>query len=64
MLKRKKILKWVLYVLGFILLLLIIGIIYVKRVSKIDAPVIKDMSSLKLQRIDEGNGFYNRRIYF
>ena len=58
MLKRKKILKWVLYVLGFILLLLIIGIIYVKRVSKIDAPVIKDMSSLKLQRIDEGDGFY------
>ena len=58
MLKRKKILKWVLYVLGFILLLLIIGIIYVKQVSKIDAPVIKDMSSLKLQRIDEGNGFY------
>ena len=58
MLKRKKILKWVLYVLGFILLLLIIGIIYVKQVSKIGAPVIKDMSSLKLQRIDEGNGFY------
>ena len=58
MLKRKKILKWVLYVLGFILLLLIIGVIYVKWVSKIDAPVIKDMSSLKLQRTDEGDGFY------
>ena len=58
MLKGKKILKWILYVLGFILLLLIIGIIYVKQVAKIDAPVIKDMSSLKLQRTDEGNGFY------
>ena len=58
MLKRKKILKWVLYVFGFVLLLLIIGIIYVKQVSKIDAPVIKDMSSLKLQRTDQGNDFY------
>ncbi|CAN5716050.1 acyl-CoA--6-aminopenicillanic acid acyl-transferase [soil metagenome] len=56
--KGKKILKWVLYVLGFILVLLIIGIIYVKQVSKISPPVIKDMSSLKLQRTDHGGGFY------
>jgi len=56
--KGKKILKWVLYVLGFILLLLIVGIIYVKQVSKISPPLIKDMSSLKLQRKDNGDGFY------
>ena len=56
--RGKKILKWVLYILGFILVLLIVGIIYVKQVSKISPPVIKDMSSLKLQRTDHGNGFY------
>ncbi len=56
--KGKKILKWLGYVFGFIILLLIIGIIYIKQVSKIDLPKVKDMSSLKLQRTDQGNGFY------
>lgn len=56
--RGRKIIKWLLYILGVILVILIIGIIYVKEVSNIDAPVIKDMSSLKLQRTDEGNGFY------
>ena len=44
--------------LGCILLLLLIGAIYVVQVSKVKPPVIKDMSSLQLQRTDHGNGFY------
>lgn len=44
--------------LGCILLLLLIGAIYVVQVSKLKPPVIKDMSSLQLQRTDHGNGFY------
>lgn len=58
MLKRKKFWKRVGYVLGCILLLLLIGAIYVVQVSKVKPPVIKDMSSLQLQRTDHGNGFY------
>ncbi len=58
MLKRNKILKWGLYVIGVIVLLLIAGVIYVKQTAKIDVPDVKDLSSLKLQRTDEGNGFY------
>lgn len=58
MLKRKKFWKRVGYVLGCILLLLLIGAIYVVQVSKLKPPVIKDMSSLQLQRTDHGNGFY------
>ncbi len=58
MLKRKKFWKRVLYVLGSILLLLIIGAIYIVQVSKIDPPKIADSSSLQLQRTDHGNGFY------
>ncbi|MEO6491038.1 MAG: C45 family peptidase [Ferruginibacter sp.] len=56
--KRKKIFKWLLYILCFIILLLIVGIIYIKQVSNIGVPKVKDMSSLRLQRIDGGNGFY------
>lgn len=58
MLNRKKVVRWSLYILGLILLLLISAAIYVKQVSKIDLPNVKDKSSLKLQRTDEGNGFY------
>ena len=58
MLKRKKLVRWSLYVVGSILLLLIGSAIYVKQVSKIEVPDVKDKSSLKLQRTDEGNGFY------
>lgn len=58
MLKRKKFWKRVGYVVGCIFLLLLIGAIYVVQVSKVKPPVIKDMSSLQLQRTDHGNGFY------
>ncbi len=58
MLKRKKIIRRSLYVVGCILLLLIGVAIYVKQVEKIDVPYIKDKSSLQLQRTDEGNGLY------
>ena len=61
MLKRKKFWKRVSYVFGGILLLLLIGIIYVVQVSKVDPPKPKDMSSLQLQRVDGGNGFYTLR---
>jgi len=58
MLKRKKILRWSLYIAGCILLLMIGMAIYVKQVEKIDVPNIKDKSSLQLQRKNEGNGLY------
>ncbi|HQW85131.1 MAG TPA: C45 family autoproteolytic acyltransferase/hydrolase [Ferruginibacter sp.] len=58
MLKRKKFWKRVGYVLGGFLLLLLIGAIYIVQVSKVKPPVIKDLSSLQLQRFDHGNGFY------
>ena len=58
MLKSKKIVKWSLYAAGVILLLLMGTAIYVKQVAKIDVPNIKDKSSLKLQRTDNGNGVY------
>ena len=58
MLKRKKFWKRVLYVLGVIVLLLIIAVIYMVQVSKVPDPAIKDMSSLKLQRIETSKGFY------
>ena len=58
MLKRKKFWKRVGYVVGCIFLLLLIGAIYVVQVSKVKPPVIKDMSSLQLQRTNHGNGFY------
>jgi isopenicillin-N N-acyltransferase like protein len=58
MLKRKKFWKRVGYVFGTIFLLLVIFVIYMVQVSKVDPPRPKDMSSLKLQRTDHGNGFY------
>jgi predicted choloylglycine hydrolase len=58
MLKRKKFWKRVGYVFGGILLLLLVLVIYVVQVSKVDPPTVKDMSSLQLQRVDGGNGFY------
>ncbi|MBP6417344.1 MAG: peptidase C45, partial [Chitinophagaceae bacterium] len=58
MLKRKKFWKRVGYVFGAILLLLIIGAIYLVKVSKVDPPKIADTGSLQLQRIDHGNGLY------
>ncbi|HNJ28546.1 MAG TPA: C45 family autoproteolytic acyltransferase/hydrolase [Ferruginibacter sp.] len=58
MLKRKKFWRWLLYVLGALLLLLIIGAVYIVQVSKIDPPKVADMSALQWQRTDHGNGFY------
>ena len=58
MLKRKKIWKRVLYVLGGFLLLLLVGAIYLVQVSKVSPPKPADMSSLQLQRTDHGDGFY------
>src|SRR6187397_770393 len=58
MLKRKKFWKRVLYVLGGILLLLVIGAIYLVQVTKVDPPVPANTSSLQWQRTDHGNGFY------
>lgn len=58
MLKRKKIFRGLLYFIGFLLLLMVAGVIYVKSVSKIGVPKVNDLSSLKLERTDEGNGMY------
>ena len=58
MLKRKKFWRRLLYVLGALLLLLIIGAVYIVQVSKIDPPKVADMSALQWQRTDHGNGFY------
>jgi len=58
MLRRKKFWRRVLYVLGAFVLLLVIGAVYLVQVSKIDPPKVADMSALKLQRSDHGNGFY------
>jgi predicted choloylglycine hydrolase len=58
MLKGKNILKSIFYSITVFLLLVIFGIIYVKQVSKIKYPNVIDKSSLKLERKDEGNGFY------
>lgn len=52
----KKILKVLAWILGIIILLLVCFIIYVKMVSAIDAPAIKDMSSLKGPRELRDNG--------
>jgi predicted choloylglycine hydrolase len=58
MLKRKKFWKRVLYVLGFIFLLLFIAVIYLVQVSKLPDPKVKDLSSLQLQRTENSKGFY------
>jgi isopenicillin-N N-acyltransferase like protein len=58
MLKRKKFWKRILYVLGFIVLLLFIAAIYMVQVSKVPNPTITDMSSLQLQRTQVSNNFY------
>ncbi len=58
MLKRKKIWRRVLRVLGVFLVLLFIGAVYLVQVSKVANPKSADTGSLKLQRTDHGNGFY------
>ena len=58
MLKRKKFWKRVLYLLGFILLLIIITVIYMVQVSKVPDPTVSDKSSLQFQRTETSKGFY------
>ncbi|MEO7767047.1 MAG: C45 family peptidase, partial [Ferruginibacter sp.] len=58
MLRRKKIFKRVLYVLGGFLLLLVIFIIYVVCVSNIRSPELNKENSLNLQRKEVSKGFY------
>jgi predicted choloylglycine hydrolase len=58
MLKKKKFWRRVLYVLGSIVLLILIGIVYIVQVSKVNPPVISDMSSLQWQRSSPSKDFY------
>ncbi len=58
MLKRKKFWKRVLYVLGFIFLLMIITVIYMVQVSKVPDPTVADKRSLQFQRTEISKGFY------
>jgi len=54
----KKILKFFLYAIGVLLLLVLCFYIYVKIVSNVKPPKIADRSALNLKRTDHGNGFY------
>ena len=54
----RRIFRGLMYFLGGIVVLLIIGIIYLVIVSKVEPPVVADKSSLDLQRTDSGNGMY------
>ena len=54
----RRVWKGAIYVFLSILLLLIIGIIYIVNVSDIEAPKLKEESSLHLQRIERSKGFY------
>ena len=58
MLKRKKFWKRVGYVFGGFVLLLLIGIIYIVRVSNIDAPVLKEESRLHQELKMVSKDFY------
>jgi isopenicillin-N N-acyltransferase like protein len=59
MLNWKKTGRRTLSVLGVIFILLLIGAFYLVQVSDIKPPKPADMSSLQLQRIDHGDGFYS-----
>ena len=56
--RGKKIINGIVTLSGIFLLLLMIGIVSIKIVAYIDAPPVKDQSSLKLERVDEGKDFY------
>lgn len=58
MLKRKKFWKRVLYVFGFVILLLCGGIVYLYIVAIAHPPKMTDKSSLQLQRTEVSPGFY------
>ena len=57
---RKKRIFWkqVLIVLGVFFLLFLIGALYLASVALVDPPLVSDLSSRKLQRVENGNGFY------
>ncbi|MEO6722704.1 MAG: C45 family peptidase [Ferruginibacter sp.] len=50
--------KRLLYILCTLIILILIGIIYIVKVSDIDAPVLKEESSLLVQRTEQSKGFY------
>lgn len=54
----KKILKFLFYTIGILLLLVLCFYIYVKIVSNVKPPKVADKSALNLKRTDHGNGFY------
>ena len=56
--RRKKVWKWILYPIGFLLSLLLILFIYLVIVSKTYPPKVSDTSSLQWQRSEPSNGFY------
>jgi len=58
MLKTNKFSRRLLRVFAGILVLLLICAIYLVLVTRVPPPKPADMSSLKLQRTDHGNGFY------
>lgn len=56
--KLKVIGKWLLYILGGILVLLLCGFMYLVYVSKVDPPAVANNAITAAQRTDHGNGFY------
>jgi isopenicillin-N N-acyltransferase like protein len=56
--RRKKVWKWILYPIGFLLSLLLILFIYLVIVSKTYPPKITDTSSLQWQRSEPSKDFY------
>ncbi|MBK7432933.1 MAG: peptidase C45 [Chitinophagaceae bacterium] len=58
MLKKRKFWKRVGYFFAGLFILLLVLVIYVVQVSKVSPPEVKDKSSLQLQRVDHGGGFY------
>lgn len=56
--KLKAIGKWLLYILGGILVLLLCGFMYLVYVSKVDPPAVANNAVTTVQRTDHGNGFY------
>ena len=47
--------------MGFFILLLLVGVIYIVTVSKTNPPEIADKSSLEWQRTENEPGFYSIR---
>ncbi|HVM88378.1 MAG TPA: C45 family peptidase [Puia sp.] len=58
MLRRKKIWKWVLYIIAGFFSLLLILFIYLSIVSRTEPPAIEDSSSMQLTRTEQSKDFY------